>query len=51
VMTNDFYFYEQPTQYYGWLRSGRIDRSALPAGFLVPPGFSEKVHLEVLDWL
>jgi len=51
VTTRDFYFYEAPTTYYGWLRSGRIDRTKLPSGFLLPPGFSDEMKLKVLDWI
>ncbi len=51
VITNDFYFYEAPTTYLGWLRSGNIDRTKLPSGFLVPPGFSHEIKLDVLEWL
>ena len=51
VMTEDFYFYEPPTSYLGWLRSGRIDRNKLPSSFFVPPGFSDELRLDVLDWL
>jgi len=51
VMTRDFYFYEPPTKYFGWLRSGTIDRTRLPSGYLVPYGFSTTKELDVLDWL
>jgi len=51
VLTRDFYFYEEPTKYLGWLRSGTITRSKLPQGFFIPPGFSDNVKLDVLDWL
>jgi len=51
VITKDFYFYDSPTSYLGWLRSGRITRNKLPSGFLVPPCFSESVRLSVLEWL
>ncbi|MBI1806234.1 MAG: hypothetical protein HYR76_04180 [Ignavibacteria bacterium] len=51
VMTKDFYFYEEPTMYLGWLRSAMINRSKLPEGFFVPPGLSDEVNLDVLDWL
>ncbi|HTK83002.1 MAG TPA: hypothetical protein VL633_11965, partial [Bacteroidota bacterium] len=51
VLTKDFYFYEAPTTYLGWLRSGAIDRTKLPSGFLVPPGFDHNLKLDVLEWL
>lgn len=51
VITKDFYFYESPTTYYGWLRSAVIDRTKLPSGYLIPPGLSENLKLYVLDWL
>ena len=51
VLTKDFYFYSSPTTYFGWIRSGKIDRSALPSSFLIPMGFSEKDQLDILDWL
>ena len=51
VLTKDFYFYEAPTTYLGWLRSGAIDRTKLPSGFLVPPGFDHTLRLDVLEWL
>ncbi|HAL57047.1 MAG TPA: hypothetical protein DCP63_11390 [Bacteroidetes bacterium] len=51
VLTRQFYFYDSPTVYFGWLRSARIDREALPQGFLVPPGFSPSPQLRILEWL
>jgi hypothetical protein len=51
VLTHDFYFYEAPTTYLGWLRGGIIDRVNLPKGFLAPIGFCSTFHLDVLDWL
>jgi hypothetical protein len=47
----DFYFYEPPSIYLGWIRKGTVDRSALPEGFLVPPLFSQTRRLGVLDWM
>ncbi len=52
VMTEDFYFYESPTRYYGWMRGGVIDRASLPASYLIPIGFeTPSLRLEVLDWI
>ncbi len=51
AMTKDFYFEVPPTTYLGWLRSGRIERQARPAGFLLPVGFKESFQLDVLEWL
>jgi hypothetical protein len=51
VIADDFYFYESPTKYYGWLRGGSIDHMALPKGFLIPPGFSSDKQLAVIDWI
>ncbi len=51
VFTKDFYFYEAPTQYLGWVRNGLIDRPALPTSFLVPTLFSTNSGLDILDWL
>lgn len=51
VLTKEFYFYEAPTQYLGWIRSGVIDRQNLPPSFLVPMVFSGATRSEVLDWL
>jgi hypothetical protein len=51
VIATDFYFYDSPTAYLGWLRSGRIDRRKLSPAFLVPPVFSDELHLDILDWL
>jgi hypothetical protein len=51
VITKDFYFYESPTTYLGWIRTGHIDRMALPVSFLIPPGFADSDKLDVLDWL
>ncbi len=51
VITNDFYFYQSPTRYYGWLRSGTIDRRALPKGYMMPIGLSSDKQLAVIDWL
>ena len=51
VVTKNFYFYEDPTTYLGWIRTGQINRSALSPVFLMPPGFSESDRLDVMDWL
>jgi cytoskeletal protein CcmA (bactofilin family) len=51
VIAKDFYFYEAPTTYLGWIRSGTIDRSRLPNSFLLPLGVSSSPQYEVLDWL
>jgi cytoskeletal protein CcmA (bactofilin family) len=51
VFTKDFYFYEAPTQYLGWVRNGVIDRSALAPSFLVPAQFPGADQMDVLDWL
>jgi hypothetical protein len=51
VITKDFYFYEDPTTYLGWIRTGRIERAALSPAFLIPSGFAESDRLDVLDWL
>jgi hypothetical protein len=51
VCVQDFYFYESPTQYYGWLRSSIINRTQLPGGFLISPIFESDKRRSVLDWL
>jgi cytoskeletal protein CcmA (bactofilin family) len=51
VQTKDFYFYESPTTYLGWLRSARIDREALPKSALMTVGIDSLSQLQVLDWL
>lgn len=51
VVARDFEFYDPPTRYVGWLRTARIDRRSLPVSFLLPPGFSNTVELDILDWL
>jgi len=51
VQAKDFYFYESPTAYYGWLRSARIDREALPKSALMTVGIDSLAQLQVLDWL
>ncbi|MGD0590396.1 MAG: polymer-forming cytoskeletal protein [Bacteroidota bacterium] len=51
VQTKDFYFYESPTTYLGWLRSARIDREALPKSALMTVGTDSLSQLQVLDWL
>lgn len=51
VFASDFYFFESPTSYFGWIRNGIIDRTALPSRFLAPLGFSQRTQLNVLDWL
>jgi cytoskeletal protein CcmA (bactofilin family) len=50
VQTKDFYFYESPTTYLGWLRSARIDREALPKSALMTVGIDSLSQLQVLDW-
>ncbi|MEP0822951.1 MAG: hypothetical protein HRF44_08875 [Ignavibacterium sp.] len=47
----DFYFYEAPTQYVGWMRKGAIERDRLPGGFMVPPGMGGTGRLGVLEWM
>ncbi|MGD0339098.1 MAG: hypothetical protein ABSB78_09940 [Bacteroidota bacterium] len=51
VHAKDFYFYRSPTKYFGWLRSGKIDRTELPPGYLLPPFLMSKPQYEVLEWL
>lgn len=51
VITSDFYFYEAPTRYHGWLRAGEIDRTQLPRGFLLPIGDQSRFKLRILEWL
>jgi len=50
LITKDFQFYDAPTQYYGWMRSGEINRKKLPDGYMIPFGFSTASHLGILDW-
>ncbi len=50
ALFEDLFFYQAPTSYHGWMRSGRIDRSALPDGFAVPPALSPGKG-EVMLWL
>jgi len=51
VQTKDFYFYQSPTTYLGWLRSARIDREALPKSALMTVGVDSLSQLQILDWL
>ena len=51
VVVGDLYFYEAPTMHLGWLRSGKIDRTALPEGFLVPSVFAGTPSFGILEWL
>jgi hypothetical protein len=51
VLAGDLFFYEAPTTYLGWIRSGTIDRAALPDGFLIPPLFLGKHSSGILEWL
>ena len=52
VVTRDFYFYESPTTYLGWMRSGAINKKKLPEGFYTPLTLGEgTVNFSVLDWL
>ncbi len=51
VQTKDFYSYQSPTTYLGWLRSARIDRGALPKSALTTVGTDSLSQLQVLDWL
>jgi cytoskeletal protein CcmA (bactofilin family) len=50
VMASDFFFYQAPTSYLGWLRSAHIDRSGLPDGFAVPQALGAGKG-EVVLWL
>jgi hypothetical protein len=51
VFTRDFQFTQPPTKYTGWIRSGTIDRSRLPEGFLVPVLLGALKGKGVLQWL
>ncbi len=51
VIAKDFYFYLAPTIYVGWLRSGVLNRSLLPPGYLLPPILAGSVKLDVMRWL
>ena len=51
VVASDLYFYEAPTTYLGWVRSGIIDRTRLPDGFLAPPLFLGTRSNDILGWL
>jgi hypothetical protein len=51
VITSDFFFYLPPTMYVGWLRSARIDRTALPSGYLIPALFGRTPQLDIVEWL
>jgi len=50
VLTKEFYFYEAPTVYMGWIRTGHINREELPLSYLVPTGFGKSNKLDVLEW-
>lgn len=50
ALLEDLFFYHAPTSYHGWIRSGRIDRGALPGGFAVPPALNGG-RGEVMLWL
>jgi hypothetical protein len=51
MLTNDLYFYEEPTTYLGWLRRGSIDRVNLPAWYSAPIGIGEvRAPLAVVQW-
>lgn len=51
VLTKDFYFYQPPTTYAGWIRTGHINRPELPLSYLIPTGFSKSNKLSILEWL
>jgi hypothetical protein len=51
VLTRDFQFTHPPTRYNGWIKSGTIDRSRLPKGFLVPVMLGGANGMGVLEWL
>jgi len=51
VQTKDFYFYQSPTTYLGWLRSARMNREALPKSALMTVCIDSLSQLQVLDWL
>ena len=51
AVATDLFFYEPPTSYFGWMRSGSINRVGLPKGLLIAPTFEGKHPLSVLEWL
>ena len=51
AVSSDLYFYEAPTSYFGWKRSGTVDRLKLPNGLLTAPIFKGKSDFSVFEWL
>lgn len=50
VLTNQFYFYENPTDYINWIRDAEIDVTNRPKQFVIPVGFSDSLKYQVVNW-
>lgn len=50
VLTNQFYFYEDPTDYINWIRDAEIDITKRPGNFVIPIGFSDSLKYQVVNW-
>jgi hypothetical protein len=51
AVAEDLFFYEAPSTYLGWMRSGTVERALLPRGFLTPPIFDGVRDFRILEWL
>ena len=50
VATNEFYFYESPTDYINWLKDVTIDVTQRPQNYVLPLGFTDSTKYAILDW-
>jgi len=50
VLAHNFYFYDSPTHYLNWIRSGSIDVMERPKNFTLPVGSSERSQYDILWW-
>ena len=50
LLSENLYFYEEPSHYTNWLINAEIDRSKRPASLTVPLGFRKDPDLKILSW-
>lgn len=51
VACGDLYLYQAPTTYFGWMRSGSVDRVRLPKGMLLPYVVADRSEMDLLKWI
>jgi hypothetical protein len=50
IATEEFSLYVAPTTYVNWLKDATIDRTRLPADYVMPVGFNAQSQFRILEW-